>query len=42
MTTRTLVVLSAGIEMAAGVALIVIPGFIDRVLYRSWSAVHEE
>jgi hypothetical protein len=32
MTTRTLVALSAGIEMATGVALIAVPGFVGRAL----------
>jgi hypothetical protein len=32
MKTRALVVLSAGIEMATGIALIAVPGFVGRVL----------
>jgi hypothetical protein len=32
MTTRTLVMLSAGIEMVTGVALIAVPGFVGREL----------
>jgi hypothetical protein len=35
MRTRVLMVLSAGIEMATGVALIAAPGFVGRALFRA-------